>query len=234
MSDTSGQIPLVFKNTPVKTFKDFVLGKNRALIDSLESFSCSDETTFYLWGEAGCGKTHVLQALSYLLDTNNKTAVLIAPKDLLDRKNVSLIEMFDTICIDNTQNIASNTLLEEALFFWINEVKQARKRIILAGQISNKNTDWQLPDLRSRLQSGRTHELLPLERNEVLIVFSNLAQQKGLVIDTRVTAFLEKNCPMNLSFLSSLLSKLDEITLVEKKQVTIPLIKKILNTKLVK
>ncbi len=233
MSDTSKQIPLAFKNTPVKTFKDFVSGKNVALIDSLESFSCCNETLFYLWGEPGCGKTHLLQAISHFLNTSNKTAVLLVPKDLLDRKNVSLIEMFDTICIDNTQNIASDSLLEEALFFWINEVKQARKKIILAGQVSNKNTDWQLPDLRSRLKSGRTHELLALERVEVLIVFSNLAQQKGIVIDTRVIAFLEKNYPMNLSFLSSLLSKLDEITLVEKKQATIPLIKKILNTKLV-
>ena len=141
--------------------------------------------------------------------------------------------MFDYICIDNTQEIAKNSLLEEALFFWINEVKQTKKKIVLACQLSNKDQSWLLPDLKSRLQSGRTHELLALPRNEVLSVFKKLSQQKGITIDSRVEAFLEKNCPMNLNFLSLLLIKLDEITLVEKKQVTIPLIKKILNTKLV-
>jgi len=237
VNDTSGQIPLAFKNNQVKTFKDFVLGKNVATIDSLESFSCSfscsNETLFYLWGKSGSGKTHVLQATINLLNTRDKSAVLLKSTNLFDRQNVSLIAMFDFICIDDTQKIAGNDLLEESLFFWINEVKQARKKIILAGQVSNKSGNWQLPDLRSRLQSGRTHELLSLDRIEVLTVFSNLAKQKGIVVDERVMAYLEKSCPMNLGFLSSLLNKLDEITLVEKKQATIPLIKKILNTKLV-
>ena len=226
-------MPLTFKNTPIKTFKDFVPGKNIVLIDSLESFLSSDETLFYLWGKSGSGKSHILQATINLLNTRDKSAVLLKPKDLLDRQNISLISMFDFVFMDDVQQISSDSVLEESLFFWINEVKQARKKIILAGQLSNKSAKWQLPDLRSRLQSGRTHELLSLGRLEVLTVFSGLAKQKGMVIDDRVAVFLEKNCPMNLSFLSSLLSKLDEITLVEKKQVTIPLIKKILNTKLV-
>ncbi len=233
MSEPSGQMPLAFKSTQVKTFKDFILGKNVALIDSLDSFTRSNEMLLYLWGESGSGKTHVLQATINLLNTRDKSAVLLKPKDLLDRQKVSLIAMFDFICIDDTHKIAGDKSLEESLFFWINEVKQARKKIILAGQLSNKSTNWQLPDLKSRLQSGRTHELLSLGRVEVLRVFSNIAKQKGITPDEKVIAFLEKNCPMNLSFLSSLLTKLDEITLVEKKQVTIPLIKKILKTKLV-
>ena len=234
MSDTTQQIPLAFKNTKVKTFQDFVLGKNIALIDSLNSFSQSEEESLlYLWGEPGSGKSHVVEAFINLLHTNSKTAVLLTPKDLKDRQKVSLIEMFDYICIDDTHEIANNALLEESLFLWINEVKQVKKKIVLAGQLSNKNQQWQLPDLRSRLQSGRTHELIALGRNEVLTVFKKLSGQQGIMIDSRVEAFIEKNCPMNLSFLSALLNKLDEITLVEKKQVTIPLIKKILNTKLV-
>lgn len=234
MSNTSQQIPLAFKNTKVKTFQDFVLGNNIGLLDSLNSFSQSDnESLLYLWGEPGSGKSHVLKAFINQLNTNDKTAVLLTPKDLQEREHVSLIEMFDYICIDDIQEIAKNSMLEESLFFWINEVKQAKKKIVLAGQLSNKNQYWQLTDLRSRLQSGRTHELMALGRNEVLSVFKKLSQQKGIIIDARVEAFLEKKCPMNLSFLSVLLIKLDEITLVEKKQVTIPLIKKILNTKLV-
>ena len=233
MSEPSGQMPLAFKNTQVKTFKDFILGKNVALIDSLDSFTRSNETLLYIWGESGSGKTHVLQATINLLNTRDKSAVLLKPKDLLDRQKVSLIAMFDFICIDDTHKIAGDESLEESLFFWINEVKQARKKIILAGQLSNKSPNWKLPDLCSRLQSGRTHELLSLGRVEVLRVFSNIAKQKGITLDEKVIAFLEKNCPMNLSFLCSLLTKLDEITLVEKKQVTIPLIKKILKTKLV-
>lgn len=233
MSKSSQQIPLDFKNTKVKTFKDFIIGKNNALLDSLDSFSQSTESLYYLWGETGTGKSHVLQAFINNVSIDKKTAVIFNSVDLIERKNVLLIEMFDYVCIDSIEEIAGNALLEEALFFWINETKQAKKKIILAGQISNKSRNWQLPDLRSRLQSGRTHEIKSLERNDVLLVFKKLAHEKGILLDERVIGFLENNCPMNLSFLNKLLAQLDETTLVERKQVTIPLLKKILKTKLV-
>ena len=77
VSDTSQQIPLAFKNTKVKTFQDFVLGNNIGLLDSLNSFSQSGtESLLYLWGETGCGKSHVLKAFINQLNTNDKTAVL--------------------------------------------------------------------------------------------------------------------------------------------------------------
>ena len=208
-------------------------GNNGLLIESLHSFTQSDESLFYLWGESGSGKSHILQAYINRLSLSDKSAVVITAKELEDRKNVSMIEMFDYICIDSIEHIAGDPLLEEALFFWINEIRQAKKKIIIAGIHSNKDSSWILPDLCSRLNSGRTYELKPLAREAVLNVFKNIAQQKGIMIDERVIGFLEKNCPMNLSFLSDLLNNIDKITLAEKKQATIPLLKKILKTKLV-
>jgi DnaA family protein len=234
VSDSPEQIPLAFKQNTVQTFSDFTIGENSLLIDSLHSFTQSNESLFYLWGESGSGKSHILQAFINRLSIDGKTAVILNSEDLRNRQSVSLIEMFDYICIDSAEEIAGDALLEESLFFWINEVRQVNKKILIAGQHSNKTTDWQLPDLCSRIQSGRTYEIKSLDRNEVLFVFNKLALKKGIMIDHKVMAFLEKNSPMNLSFLSNLLDKLDNITLVQKKQVTIPLLKKILESKLVK
>jgi DnaA family protein len=234
VSDSPEQIPLAFKQNTVQTFSDFTVGNNSLLIDSLHSFAESSECIFYLWGESGSGKSHVLQAFINRISIDGKTAVILNSEDLRDRQSVSLIEMFDYICIDSVEKVAGDALLEESLFFWINEVRQAHKKILIAGQYSNKSNAWQLPDLCSRIQSGRTYEIIALERDEVFCVFNKLVQKKGIIIDQKVMAFLKKNCPMNLSFLSILLDKLDKITLVEKKQVTIPLLKKILESKLVK
>ncbi len=224
---TEQQLPLDFKNTQSKTFVDFLEGKNIVLLESLKNFISSNETLFYLWGDTGSGKTHVLQAYVTYLLAKAKKAVVIKPEELDKRQNVQLIEMFDIICIDNVENLAQDRAREEALFFWINEVKQAAKKIILAGQLSNNSTKWQLPDLRSRLQAGRTHELKRLNREDSLLVFKRQAIKKGIKIDSKIENYLKNNCAMNMSYLSSLLTKLDEATLVEKKQVTIPLLKKI-------
>lgn len=228
MPKVNDQIPLTLKTRTEQTFSTFNAGNNLKLIDSLKSFLNSSEYIFYIWGKAGVGKTHLLQAYTHSLHELNKSAVIINPVDISNRENVSLIEMFDVVCIDQVEVIVTNRLLEEALFFWINEVRQSGKKIILASQISNQSHQWQLPDLKSRLLSGRTHEIMCLKRHQALDVFTQQASQRGIVIDAKTLVYLQNNCSMEMKYLSQLLNKLDEITLIQKKQVTIPLLKKIL------
>lgn len=230
MSQTHQQLPLNFKHNSTKSFADFVIADNQALINSLQSFVESQENLFYLWGEAGAGKSHLLQAFVSSIIETGQSAVIITPQEVVIRHNVSLIQMFDCICIDEVEQIAGDQLLEESLFLWINEVRQARKKIILSSQIASSNDSWQLPDLRSRLQWGRTHQISSLAREQVLQVFHKQVQQKGLIIGDKTMQYLHNNCPINMKFLSQLLTALDKATLVEKKSVTTPLLKKILTT----
>jgi len=228
VNDVENQLPLNFKQSGNKSFTDFIVADNTALIDSLQSFARSPESLFFLWGESGSGKSHLLQAFVENLNDQNKSAIILTFEEISLRQNISLIEMFDYICIDRAEKITADTLLEESLFLWINEVRQAHKKIILASQISNNSEKWQLADLRSRLQWGRTHQIKALNRDEALQVFIHQAERKGMVIDERIGLYLKNNCPMNMAFLSQLINKLDEATLVHKKPVTIPLLKKIL------
>jgi len=234
VNDSHKQIPLNFKSSKNQTFEDFIVGMNAPTLESLRLFADSSAYIFYLWGESGSGKSHALNAFIEENIKINKPSVLIKPKDLINRENVSLINIFEYICIDNAETISADELLEEALFFWINEVKQAQKKLILASQISNIDQKWQLNDLRSRLASGQTHQLYPLSREGVLKVFHRQATEKGIILDKKVLNYLEKNCSMNMVFLQQLLDQLDKATLIHKKQVTIPLIKNILHTVLVK
>lgn len=232
MNNFTKQLPLSFRSTTNKTFSNFQTGNNSICLTSLATFLSSNESLFYLWGSNGAGKSHVLQAIINSV-TEDVKAVILQIDDLSLRENVSLIEIFDIICIDNVENIAGDKLLEEALFFWINEVKAGHKKIIFASSISNNSEKWNLADLVSRIQSGRTHEILALERNEALTVFTNQAKQKGMLLDDKTIKYIENNCPMNMKYLTNLLEKLDQITLAEKKPLTIPLLKKILQTELV-
>lgn len=222
-----GQLPLAFKAQGNKTLQAFLVGKNQSVLDSLASFLHSSENIFYLWGEAGSGKSHLLQAYTQSL-TGQLTTVIITPVDINKREDISLIEMFEIICIDKVEEIVGHQHLEESLFSWINEVRQANKKIILSSQVSNQSQQWQLPDLKSRILSGRTHEIIVLNRHQTLEVFKQQAQFRGIVIDDKTLKFLQNNCSMDMKFLSQLLNRLDEITLIQKKQVTIPLLKKIL------
>ena len=227
------QIPLNFKHPNRNSFENFIIGENQAFIKSLQSFADSNECLLYFWGEKNSGKSHLLQALVHKLKSQNKSIVTLSAKELFKRENISILELFDFILIDEIEILAAHKNAEEHLFNWINEAKQFHKKLILASQISNKDSCWKLADLRSRLVSGRSYQLLPLKRNETIKIFHREADFRGILLDEKVLSYLEKNCPMNLGFLMSLLNQLDNITLIKKKKVTIPLIKQILNSNLV-
>ncbi|MFK8010890.1 MAG: DnaA/Hda family protein [Marinicellaceae bacterium] len=233
MNESHKQLPLDFKNKNNSTYAEFLIEGNNGVIKGLNAFSESSAYIFFLWGSSGCGKSHLLHAFINEKVGSDKQAVLVQPKDLVKRENVSLIAMFEYICIDNVHRISGDVLLEEALFFWINEIKQYQKKLILASQIPNSDNQWKLADLRSRLASGITHQLKPLSRSGVLEAFLHQAKVRGLNIDAKVINYLENNCAMNMSFLKNLIIALDKATLIQKKQVTIPLIKNILQTELV-
>jgi len=233
VNNSHKQIPLDFKNRKNQTFQDFIAESNMLTLESMKNFTDSNAYIFYLWGEPGSGKTHLLNAYVESNNALNKPSVLIQPKDLSHRENVSLIEMFDSICIDDSELISGDLLLEEALFFWINEIKQTQKKLVLASSISNKDKQWQLADLRSRLTSGQTHQLIHLSRQGVIKAFVQQATEQGINIEDKAINYLENNCSMNMGFLKQLLIEIDKATLIHKKQATIPLIKNILQTVLV-
>ncbi|HFC29672.1 MAG TPA: hypothetical protein ENJ44_01375 [Oceanospirillales bacterium] len=233
MNSFSKQLPLRFKSNENKTFENFLVGNNASTLSSLATFLDSDESLFYLWGTSGAGKTHILQALCNRMNQTNKQAVILQAQELNSRQNVSLVEMFDLVCVDDAQMIANDKILEEALFFWINEIRAVHKKIIIAANISTHSKEWQLPDLISRIQSGRTHEIHALERADTMSVFITLAKKDGLILESKIIKYIENNCPMNLKFLANLIKKMDQMTLAEKKQLTIPFLKKILQTELV-
>ncbi|MEO7344483.1 MAG: DnaA/Hda family protein, partial [Methylotenera sp.] len=62
------QLLLDIKPTAPPTLHNFVIGRNAEALASLEAvFSYSSQPSFiYLWGEAGSGKSHLLQACKAL------------------------------------------------------------------------------------------------------------------------------------------------------------------------
>jgi hypothetical protein len=58
------QIPLAIGPEPLPTFDSFIAGANDAALAHLRSAVATSAPT-YLWGGAGCGKTHLLRALMH-------------------------------------------------------------------------------------------------------------------------------------------------------------------------
>ena len=64
------QLLLDIAPPPLPTLANFVPGRNAELLQTLENIPMGREKErfFYLWGNEGCGKSHVLQGLAGTYD----------------------------------------------------------------------------------------------------------------------------------------------------------------------
>ena len=86
-----------------------------------------------------------------------------------------------------------------------------------------------LPDLLSRLQWVLAFKINPLQDDDLLKALKNKCIQKGIIISEQILEFIIYRLSRNLSELSIAIEKLSSLAIANKRKVTIPFVKKILN-----
>ena len=118
---------------------------------------------------------------------------------------------------------------EKCLFNLFNQFKLTGNQLILSAKVVPSRLNILLPDLLSRIQSGlllHLHALSDEQKEDLLQVISI---QKGLFLEDGVSAYILKRSGRNLIDLLNVLDELDQASLSEKRKITIPFTKKILN-----
>jgi DnaA family protein len=212
-----GQLSLDIKLREDATFENFV-GDAALQLQLHEAWT-------YLWGGAGSGRSHLLQALCH------RTVGGIYLSDL-KRHSVDLLQglaMVPLVCIDDVEDILGDPKWEAGLFHLMNEIKDAGNRLVVSGPQPALRLPIQLADLRSRLVSAYAVETCELSDDEKLKVLVQKAHQRGFRISEEVGRFILSRASRDLSEILGLLEKLEKETLRQGKTVTIPFVKSTLN-----
>lgn len=228
----TAQLPLNIQLRDDATFASFYSGDNLQTVKALLRFSSGlDETSIYLWGTKGAGKSHLLQATCNAANELGVPAVYLplqewqtlSPVILKDLENIPLI------CVDDVQAITGNRAWEEALFHAYNRIKATATRLLVASDTSPFNIQIHLPDLKSRLTSGVTYQLHKLNDDQKLFALTLRAKVRGLSLSKTVGQFLLSRCSRDMNELFQTLETLDHASLAEQRRLTIPFIKQTLN-----
>lgn len=217
------------------TFERFFWQDNTVLRDVL--FSCLSqsqpiERLFYLWGEPGCGKSHLLQASCHALGKAMPCAYL--PIQSLqeagaDPEIFDNLEQLDLIAIDGLEHLAGNAAWEEALFHCYNRIlAQPKSRLIMVASQPIAALNIQLPDLRSRLSACMVFHVASLNEAATLKLLQERAIQRGLLLSEDVAHFLIRRCPRNPGQLLDIFEQLDKAAWKEQRRLTIPFAKSVL------
>jgi len=199
------------------TFENYVEGKNSAII---QYFKNPTESFIFLTGP---GRTHLLQAVCH--EASHAFYISLGDHEQYSPQILENLGELEWVIIDDIEAIAGLTEWEEAIFHAFNSAKH---HFVVASHFSPALLAFDLPDLKSRLQSMLLLTLEDLSDQEKMAALEQRAHRLGIPLSKEVQQYLLHHAPRDLTALFQILQKLATLSLSEKRRLTIPFVKNVL------
>ncbi len=228
------QLPLGVRLRDDATFANYYPGANAAALGYVERLCEADagwtDSLIYLWGAAGVGRSHLLQAACLRFEQRDEAAVYLPLAEVADYGPELLdnLEQCELVCLDDLEAVAGRADWEEALFHLFNRLRDAGKRLLLAAATSPRELGVLLPDLQSRLTLALVFQLQELADEDKLRALQLRASRRGLQMPDEVGRFILTRGARSMSALFELLEQLDQASLQAQRKLTIPFLKETL------
>lgn len=199
------------------TLDNFVPGHNIELQTLLRQALLGEgERSIYLWGETGCGKSHLLQALvgaARELGLDAEYAVARVP------------EAASVVAVDDVQTLDGAAQI--ALFALYNRMRESGGLLLVSGPAAPLQLELR-DDLRTRLGWGLVYQVHGLSEEEKAQALQRHASARGLELPVEVIQYLLRYGRRDLPALLATLDALDELCLRLKRWPSIPLLKEVM------
>lgn len=205
------------------TLDSFVTGNNAELTTLLQRVMHGqaislDERFIYLWGEAGAGKSHLLQALAATPRSRLLTPASAQPAFDYDPDTTLYL-------IDDIQQLSAD--LQIAAFALFNQVREGGGNLVMTGNTAPVELTVR-EDLRTRLGWGLIYQVHGLSDDDKIAALTHAAQARGITVSAGVLPYLLTHFARDMRSLSALLDALDQYSLETKRPITLPLLRELL------
>lgn len=206
------QLALDLLQPAAPTLENFVVGRNAEALDVLRQLArgSAAERIVYLWGEAGCGRSHLAQALAALPGARRFDA-----DDAPDDSGLTVV--------DDVERLSEAAQI--ALFNRLNAVRARPDASCVATGAAVPAQLSLRADLRTRLAWGLVYRLLPLADAEKADALRLQAAARGLAMTGEVIDTLLTHLPRDMRTLAAALDALDGYALARKRPLTVPLVR---------
>nr|VFJ74814.1 MAG: DnaA regulatory inactivator Hda [Candidatus Kentron sp. FM]VFJ75465.1 MAG: DnaA regulatory inactivator Hda [Candidatus Kentron sp. FM]VFK21679.1 MAG: DnaA regulatory inactivator Hda [Candidatus Kentron sp. FM] len=132
------------------------------------------------------------------------------------------------VCIDDIDARAGDKAWEDAFFHLYNLLDARGIGLLVTGERNPAGSAFSLRDLGSRLAAALVLRVHPLDDNGKSMALQCRARERGFTLSDKLIDFLLRRCHRDMHSLFALLDAIDEATLVEKRQASIPFVKRLL------
>ncbi len=224
------QLPLSIRLRDHATFENFLPADNQQVVVTLQRAAVSDNddaTALYLWGAAGSGKSHLMQAACHSVTACDEVAVYLPLRDyeMFAPALLEGMESLALVCLDDIEAIAGQSEWEEAIFHLYNRMQANGTQLVVSANSAPQGLPLLLPDLMTRLGWGLVFQLNELNDEKKVEALQMRAQAIGMEISDDVARYLFSRTRRDMHSLFALLERLDHATLVAQRRLTIPFLK---------
>jgi DnaA family protein len=225
------QLPLSLGLKDSAVFDSFLPGPNREAVAYLQRLGGGPwEAAVYLWGAAGVGKSHLLQAVCHLAGRRGAAAMYL-PLTIAERYSCEVlqgVENVGIVCIDDLQRVAGRADWEIALSRLMDRMLAAKGGLVMTGPAPPAELGLQTPQLLSRLSSALSLALKPLTEVEKRQALQLRAARRGLELSVEAGAYLVRHYGQVMTDLFAALETLDLASLAAQRRITIPFVRDVL------
>lgn len=222
------QLPLDIKLADFALFETFYSGPNDAAVAALQQLAGQPgQQVHWLWGRAGSGRSHLLQAT--VAAAEERSAWLpLGEADQLSPQMLEGMGELDVLCVDDIDAVAGDPLWERQLFRTFEELKARQGRLVVSAASAPAEAGFALPDLASRLASGPVWRLRRLSDEDLLAALQLRARWRGLDLSAEAAGYLIRRVTREFSVLFELLDRADQAALAAQRRLTVPFLKSVL------
>lgn len=209
------------------TFDNFIVGANAQALAALRAHVALAPSALphgcYLWGEAACGRTHLLTAAVAAAQQNGRGGLYLAASQIGEAPLPSAPGLLAVDDIHLLPDAAQVTLFDA-----YNRAREHGQRLLLAGDAPPLALALR-EELRTRVGQCLVFALHPLRNEDRVQLLAQLARERGFTLEEAHLRAILTYAARDLPSLIAFLDALDEASLMQGRAVTLPLIHRLLS-----
>ena len=209
---------------PRYTFDNFIVGSSNdlayAAARAVADHPGDKYNPLFLYGGAGLGKTHLMQAIGNdIVRRQPKARVLYTTTEAFVNEFLDYISFkkqgfsdkyrnVDVLIVDDMQFIANKEKTQDEFFHTFNDLHQNNKQIIISSDKPPKSIPTLTDRLRSRFEWGMAIDIQMPDYETRCAIITAKAGQSGMELDPSVVEYLATNIKTNIRELEGALNQI--------------------------